>query len=40
MSGFKSEILKYKRTFIKKLIVFIPVFFCSICFSGASNNDE
>ena len=27
MSGFKSEILKYKRTFIKKLIVFIPVFF-------------
>lgn len=39
MSGFKSEILKYKRTFIKKLIVFIPVF-CSICFSGASNNDE
>lgn len=26
MSGFKSEILKYKRTFIKKLIVFIPVF--------------
>ena len=27
MSGFKSEILKYKRTLIKKLIVFIPVFF-------------
>lgn len=27
MGGFKAEILKYKRTFIKKLIVFIPVFF-------------
>lgn len=27
MSGFKAEILKYKRTFIKKLIISIPVFF-------------
>ena len=27
MSGLKSELLKYKRTFMGKLIIFIPVFF-------------
>lgn len=27
MRGLSSELLKYKRTFMKKLIVFIPVFF-------------
>lgn len=27
MNGLKSELLKYKRTFTKKLIVFIPLFF-------------
>ena len=27
MSGLKSELLKYKRTFMGKLIVFIPIFF-------------
>ncbi len=27
MNGLKSELLKYKRTFTKNLIVFIPLFF-------------
>ena len=29
MRGFKSELLKYKRTFMWKLIVFCPVFFAA-----------
>lgn len=27
MNGFKSEYLKFKRTFIRKLVVWIPLFF-------------
>ena len=33
MNGLTSELLKYKRTFTRKLIVFIPMFFC-IVFAG------
>lgn len=27
MGGMQSELLKYRRTFMGKLIVFIPIFF-------------
>ncbi|MCC0632546.1 lantibiotic immunity ABC transporter MutE/EpiE family permease subunit [Clostridioides sp. ZZV15-6388] len=36
MNGLKSELLKYKRTFMGKLIVFIPIFFA--LYSGITQS--